>query len=468
MYKKEERERFLAELRDSGMPVAAFARLPGKPGRRTLVDWIAQAEAGELDVPESTVPGRCEHVRHARYPEATRREALRLLARGARPCDVARRLGISSGSVVSSWARRAEAAAGAPPARPPRPTRAELEAEVEELRAQVSVLREMVRDPKAGDPARLSNRRKAELGERLRRGFGLSLRQVLSALGISKSSYEYARRAAERDAGRAEEVGRRARGAFESSGRTYGYRRVWAAVNADGGGRVSQREVRAAMRAGGMVARRTRRRARYSSYAGEPDERPANLPLSADGRSHDFSAPAPDRMVVTDVTEFRVGGGRKVYLSPVVDCFDGMPVSWSASTSPDAGLCVSSLRSYLSQLPGGHGPVVVHTDGGCQYRSGAWKALCAERGATRSMSRKGRCGDNARAEGFFGTLKEEFYNGRDWSGVGPEEFVEDLGRFIGWYRSGRLKRFGGGAGSGYETIAGRRRRLGYATYGNVP
>ena len=79
------------------------------------------------------------------------------------------------------------------------------------------------------------------------------------------------------------------------------------------------------------------------------------------------------------------------------------------------------------------------------------------------MSRKGRCPDNARAEGFFGTLKEEFYNGRDWSAVPPERFMEELDAFTEWYRNGRLKAFRDGEGrTVYDTITGHRRRLGYA------
>ena len=52
-------------------------------------------------------------------------------------------------------------------------------------------------------------------------------------------------------------------------------------------------------------------------------------------------------------------------------------------------------------------PPVVHADGGARYRSGAWRGLCDAAGATRSMSRRGTCPDNARAEGFFGTIKQE-------------------------------------------------------------
>ena len=125
---------------------------------------------------------------------------------------------------------------------------AELERELAERDREIDVLREMVCDPKAGDPGSLSNSGKAELGERLRAERGWRLRDVLTCLRISKSSYEYARRANEARGARRAEVDALVAGAFEASGRTYGYRRVWAAL----GGAASQREVRASMRRQGL------------------------------------------------------------------------------------------------------------------------------------------------------------------------------------------------------------------------
>lgn len=80
---------------------------------------------------------------------------------------------------------------------------------------------------------------------------------------------------------------------------------------------------------------------------------------------------------------------------------------------------------------------------------------------TRSMSRPGRSGDNAPAEGLFGTFRTEFLEPLDRAGVGLEELREAIDGYMEWYGDGRLKRFEEpGGGRRYETISGRRRRLG--------
>jgi transposase InsO family protein len=330
------------------------------------------------------------------------------------------------------------------------------------------LLRAVLDDLKAGGslPGLTSNRSKAELGERLRRETGLPLRLVARFLGISKSSYEYwRRRLADGSAcapDEADELGAEVERVFREEGRgARGYRFVHEALVRSLGRPVSEKVVREAMRRRGLRPRYLRRRRRYSSYAGETDEAPANLPLGPDG-THDFRPPAPNALWASDITEFALPCGAKVYLSPVVDLFDSRPVAWAAGTRPTAALADESLSRACATLRPGEAPVV-HTDRGCHYRWPGWKAICAEHGLTRSMSRKGRCADNAAMEGFFGRLKNEFFYGRDWSGVSPAEFVGMLGEWMGWYCSGRLRAFREGDGVVWDTIDGRRARLGLGT-----
>ena len=495
-YGREYKERVLGEFHASGLGVrAACARVPGFPHWQTLYAWLREERAGLLEAAPVEVPGLVGHRRWARYPAATRAEALRLLRLGWRPCEAARRLGVSSGGLVSGWARaalRGSISPGKPgkPGKPGRPAgRREGAVEAQPERTEWrDAWGDLPEDPaeraavaerrlyealavldalKAPGPASLTGEEKYLAGQRARAD-GAPLAGVLSDFSIARSTYHSQGARLSRPDRRGPLRGR-IRLSFERSGGRFGYRSVWADLRRGEGEPVgwrdlaegdlsspvvvSEKVVREEMAAMGLVAaaQRAKARRRWSSYAGEPSARPGNLPLREDG-SHDFSSAGPGELLVTDVTEFSLNGF-KCYLSPVIDCFDGDPLAWSVSRSPDAGMACASLEAALAKCGPG---AVVHTDGGAPYRSARWEEACRAAGAVRSMSRKGRSPDNARAEGFFGTLKVEFFHGRDWAGVTYERFVGELGEYIGWYRDEKPRR-----SLGWKTIREHRASLGY-------
>lgn len=96
---------------------------------------------------------------------------------------------------------------------------------------------------------------------------------------------------------------------------------------------------------------------------------------------------------LTDITEFAIPSG-KVYLSPVIDCFDGMIVSWNVGTAPDSLLVNKMLEVAISTLSPSEHPIV-HTDRGSHYRWPGWIDRMNTAGLTRSMSKKGCSPDNA-------------------------------------------------------------------------
>ena len=96
---------------------------------------------------------------------------------------------------------------------------------------------------------------------------------------------------------------------------------------------------------------------------------------------------------VTDLAEFSIPAG-KAYLSPVIDCYDGMPVARTIGTSPNAALANGMLLDACSTLKDGEKPII-HSDRGCHYRWPEWIRICKEHGLTRSMSAKGCSPDNA-------------------------------------------------------------------------
>ena len=314
------------------------------------------------------------------------------------------------------------------------------------------LLRAVLADLKAEgwDPASISNRSKCELGERLRRATALPLRSITGFLRISKSSYEYWRpRVAEprdRDADIRAHVVR----IFGEGSGCWGYRTVWARLRREGV-EASEKRVRRVMREEGLEVVYNKRRARgYSSYVGEVSKAPENLV------NRRFRADEPNRLWLTDITEFRLPGGRKVYLSPIVDCFDGMPVAWSVGLHPDKRLANSSLLKALAARPAG-ARTTIHSDRGGHYRWPEWIGICRENGLVRSMSAKGCSPDNSACEGLFGRLKNEFFHYRDWEGVTPEEFMARLEAYLVYYREERIKK-----SLGWLSPMEYRRKLGYA------
>ncbi|MFR6610161.1 MAG: DDE-type integrase/transposase/recombinase [[Clostridium] innocuum] len=99
-----------------------------------------------------------------------------------------------------------------------------------------------------------------------------------------------------------------------------------------------------------------------------------------------FSAEKPNNKWLTDITEFAIPAG-KVYLSPMVDCFDGLLVTWKIGLSPDATLVNTMLDDAISQLSPEEKPIV-HSDRGVHYRWSGWLERMDKAGLTRSMSKK--------------------------------------------------------------------------------
>ena len=97
----------------------------------------------------------------------------------------------------------------------------------------------------------------------------------------------------------------------------------------------------------------------------------------------------------------------------------------------------------------------MHTDGGAVYMWRKWREACGF-GVVRSMSRRARSPDNARAEGFFGTLKCDFFKDRDLTGVPFDEFSRLIGEYIEWYRNDKLKKE-----QGWKTIREYREERGH-------
>ncbi len=217
---------------------------------------------------------------------------------------------------------------------------------------------------------------------------------------------------------------------FESNHRSYGYRRIRASLNRQ---RVfvSEKVVQRLMKQECLQAARPKRRG-YRSYVGEITPAPENIV------NRDFHATAPNEKWLTDISEFQIPAG-KVYLSPMIDCFDGMVVSWSIGKSPDAELVNTMLDAAVETVTESDNRPIVHSDRGGHYRWPGWLSRIAEANLIRSMSRKACSPDNAACEGFFGRLKTEMFYPRDWRSTTIEQFIHALDSYIRWYNEKRIK-----------------------------
>ena len=304
-----------------------------------------------------------------------------------------------------------------------------LHREVHRLQLQRDLLEKAGEIPKKEEGVNLellTNREKAELIDALRNRYRLP--ELLPELGISKSSYYYqANRLHTPD--KYEELRQLLKELFVASGRCYGYRRLHALL-VRAGQTVSEKVVRRLMLEEGLAVPNKKRR-KYNSYAGEITPAVKNI------LNRNFSADAPNEKWVTDITEFSIPAG-KVYLSPVIDCFDGLAVAWTIGTSPSAELTNTMLDKAILSLKDDEHPVI-HSDRGCHYRWPGWISRTDSAGLVRSMSRKGCSPDNSACEGFFGRIKNEMFYNRSWQDVSIDEFIQYLDNYLEWYNLKRIK-----------------------------
>lgn len=168
---------------------------------------------------------------------------------------------------------------------------------------------------------------------------------------------------------------------------------------------------------------------KYRSYRG-------NMGLAAENiLQRQFKAEAPCEKWVTDITEFRAGG-QKLYLSPILDLFNGEIVAWETACRPTEELVKRMLNKGLESLAEGEKPLL-HSDQGWHYRIKSYQSALADRGLVQSMSRKDNCLDNAVMENFFGHLKEEMYYRRDYRNV--EELENAVNEYITYWNQKRIK-----------------------------
>ena len=177
---------------------------------------------------------------------------------------------------------------------------------------------------------------------------------------------------------------------------SYGVNRICLALE-QAGIDVSQRTVYRVMKENGWLHKR-RVPHGITRVATEAQEQ-ENLP------KRDFGAQRPLKKFLTDITEVQCADG-KLYVSPIMDCFNGEIVALEMRDNMKKELCIDTVRQLRRLCPPLNG-AVLHSDRGSQYTGAAFRAEFACCGLAQSLSGVGRYFDNARMESFFATLKKE-------------------------------------------------------------
>ena len=160
-----------------------------------------------------------------------------------------------------------------------------------------------------------------------------------------------------------------------------------------------------------------------------------NKPLYKNELEQNFTVAQKNQAFVGDITYIWTAEGW-LYLAVVIDLYARKVVGWSMGSRMKAQLVCDALTMAIWQRQPDAG-LIVHSDQGVQYASHQYRNLLKNNGFIGSMSKKGCCWDNAVAESFFGSLKQERVHWRNYET--RYEAQQDVMNYITmWYNSNRL------------------------------
>ncbi|KXU03089.1 Mobile element protein [Streptococcus gallolyticus] len=206
-----------------------------------------------------------------------------------------------------------------------------------------------------------------------------------------------------------------------------GYRRMTTFINRQLGTNYNKKRIRRLMRILGLSS--VIRRVRHScTKAGEQFYTENIL-------NREFTASAPNQKWCTDVTYLQYGLGKKAYLSAIKDLYDGSIIAYEISHHNDNPLVMRTIKKALALNPSA--TPLIHSDRGSQYTSKEYRYIIRQSGLTQSMSRVGKCIDNAPMESFWGHFKTESYHLKKYKTY--DELVTDVEAYIDFYNTQRYQ-----------------------------
>jgi len=212
----------------------------------------------------------------------------------------------------------------------------------------------------------------------------------------------------------------------------FGYRRMQLNLERRFSLRCNKKRVYRVMQAIGMRSVIRRKRPNYIRTT--PEITAENV------LNRDFAAERLNEKWLTDVTEFKLGDGSKLYLSAILDLKDKSIVSYWMSRSNNNQLVFDTFDAAIKKYPMAR--PLFHSDRGFQYTSRTFRAKLDAQSMMQSMSRVGRCIDNGPMEAFWGTLKAEMFYLHQFQSCDPLRAAID--QYIGFYNHKRFQQRLGG------------------------
>ena len=189
--------------------------------------------------------------------------------------------------------------------------------------------------------------------------------------------------------------------AVHAEDNTCGAPRITAELNdnAPAGGRVNHKRVARVMRLEGIRGYVKKRRVRTTVPEPSGQKYPDLL-------KRDFTAEAPNRRYVGDITYLPLSDGTNLYLATVIDCYSRRLTGWAIADHMRTELVEDALKAAAATRGSLKG-AIFHSDHGSVYCSKTYAKLCKKLGVTQSMGAVGSSADNALAESFNATMKRE-------------------------------------------------------------
>ena len=286
-----------------------------------------------------------------------------------------------------------------------------------------------------------SNEEKVKTINELRHRFPLA--DLLRICRIAKSSYYYGLKALKTKESKDKELRDKILEIYQKSHCRYGFKRITLVLNNGSNEPINHKRVQRIMHELGIFGIQGKN-GKYHSYKNDNGEHKENLLLEKeiDEENHrttfkrHFETTGPNQKWTTDVSEFKHKDG-KLYLSPILDMFDGSIISYDISLHPDFSQTKRMIDKAFEQYDNLEG-LIFHSDQGWQYQMKQYGLWLKSRGIKQSFSRKGNCMDNSLMENFFGILKNEMYYGHEYEFKTIDELKKAIEEYIKWYNEERI------------------------------